>query len=65
LVVQIAVVRELDLKNVHISFQVLVRHVDFGLIEQGEATPMVSIAAMGGVEPIWVTYERLAIEACL
>ena len=62
---QIAVVRELDLKNVHISFQVLVRHIDFGLIEQGEATPMVSIASMGGVEPIWVTYERLVVEACL
>jgi len=27
--------------------------------------PMVSIAAMGGVEPIWVTYERLAVDACL
>jgi len=26
---------------------------------------MVSIAAMGGVVPIWVTYERLAAEACL
>ena len=26
---------------------------------------MVSIAAIGGVVPIWVTYERLAAEACL
>jgi len=27
--------------------------------------PMVSIAAMGGEVQIWITYERLAVEACL
>jgi len=27
--------------------------------------PMVSIAAVGGEAPIWTTYERLAVEACL
>jgi len=26
---------------------------------------MVSIAAVGAVAPIWVTYERLAMEVCL
>jgi len=65
LVVQIEVVHQPDLKKVHISFQVPVRHMDFASMELGEATPMVSIAAMGGVAPIWVTYERLAVEACL
>jgi len=64
-VVQIKVVRQPDFKRVHISFQVPVRHIDFALMEPGEPTPMVSIAAMGGVAPIWVTYERLAVEACL
>jgi len=34
-------------------------------MEPGEPTPMVSIAAMGGVAPIWTTYERLAVEAYL
>jgi len=27
--------------------------------------PMVSIATVGGEAPIWTTYERLAVEACL
>ncbi|KAG2560841.1 hypothetical protein PVAP13_8KG096915 [Panicum virgatum] len=27
--------------------------------------PMVSIAAVGGEAPIWTTYERLEVEACL
>ncbi|KAG2564111.1 hypothetical protein PVAP13_8KG384330, partial [Panicum virgatum] len=27
--------------------------------------PMVSIAAVGGEAPIWTTYERLAVGACL
>ncbi|KAG2561671.1 hypothetical protein PVAP13_8KG172101, partial [Panicum virgatum] len=27
--------------------------------------PMVSIAVVGGEAPIWTTYERLAVEACL
>ena len=64
-VVQIEVVRESDFKRVHISFQVPVRHIDFTSMEPGEPTPMVSIAAMGGVAPIWITYERLAVEAYL
>ena len=63
--VQIEVVRESDFKRVHISFQVSFRHIDFASMEPGETTPLVSIAAMGGVAPIWVTYERLAVEACL
>jgi len=29
------------------------------------AIPMVSIAAMGEEVQIWITYERLAVEACL
>jgi len=37
-------------------------NIDFA---PGEATPMISIAAMGEVAPTWVTYERLAKEACL
>ena len=64
-VVQIEVVREPDFETVYISFQVPVRHIDFTSMEPGEPTPMVSIAAMGGVAPIWVTYERLAVQACL
>ena len=31
----------------------------------GDATLMVSVTEVGGVAPIWVTYERLAMEACL
>jgi hypothetical protein len=31
----------------------------------GDVILMVSIAAMGGVAPNWVTYERLAVEVCL
>ena len=58
---QIEVVRESDFKKVHIFFQVPVSHIDFASMEPGEPTPMVSIAAMGGVAPIWVTYERLAV----
>jgi len=27
--------------------------------------PMVSIAVVGGEAPIWITYERLEVEACL
>ena len=27
--------------------------------------PMVSIATVGGEAPIWTTYERLEVEACL
>ncbi|KAG2562501.1 hypothetical protein PVAP13_8KG118601 [Panicum virgatum] len=63
--VQIEVVREPNFKRVYISFQVLVRHIDFASMEPGEATPMVSNAAMDGVAPIWVLYERLVVEACL
>ena len=60
-------VRQPDVKRVHISFQVPVRHVDFSSMELGEdptssTIPMVSIAAMGGEAPIWTTYERLAVD---
>ena len=63
-------VRQPDIKRVHISFHVHIRHVDFSSMELGEdptssTIPMVSIAAMGGEAPIWTTYERLAVEACL
>ena len=69
-VVQTEVVREPHFKMVHISFQVLVRHVDLSSMELGEDPSssmihMVSIAAVGGEAPIWTTYERLAVEACL
>ena len=53
--VQIEVVCEPGFKKVDNSFQVPVRHIDFASIAPEEATPMVSIAAMGGVAPIWVT----------
>ena len=51
-----------DIKRVHISFQVPVRHVDFSSMEPGEdpfssTIPMVSIAVVGGEAPIWTTYE--------
>ena len=69
-VVRLELVRQPDFKRVHISFQVPVRHVDFSSMELGEdptssTIPMVSITAMGGEAPIWTTYERLAVEACL
>ena len=54
-VAQTVVVRELDFKKVHNYFQVPVRHIDFASMALEEATLMVSIAAMGGVAPIWVT----------
>ena len=69
-VVHLELVRQPDIKRVHISFQVPVRHVDFSLMEPREdpsssMIPMVSIAAVGEEAPIWTTYERLAVEACL
>ena len=69
-VVRLKLVRQPDIKRVNISFQVPVRHVDFSSMEPGEdpistAIPMVSIAAMGEEVQIWITYERLAVEACL
>ena len=69
-VVRLELVRQPDIKRVNISFQVPVRHVDFSSMEPGEdpistTIPMVSIAAMGGEVQIWITYERLAVEACL
>ena len=69
-VVHLELVRQPDIKRVHISFQVPVRHVDLSSMEPGEVPsssmiPIVSIAAVGGEAPIWTTYERLAVEACL
>ena len=69
-VVHLELVRQPDIKRVHISFQVPTRHVDLSSMEPGEdpfssMIPMVSIAAVGGEALIWTTYERLAVEACL
>ena len=69
-VVHFELVRQPDIKRVHISFQVHVQHVDFSSMEPGEdpfssTIPMVSIAVVGGEAPIWTTYERLEVEACL
>ena len=62
-------VREPDNKRVHISFQIPVRHIEWSWMVPGQdpssTIPMVSIAAVGGEAPIWTTYERLAVEACL
>ena len=63
-------VRQLDIKRVHISFQISVRHVEWTSMVPREdpsssMIPMVSIAAVGGEAPIWTTYERLAVKACL
>ena len=68
--VYLELVRQPDIKRVHISFQVPVRHVDLSSMEPGDdpsssMIPIVSIAAVGGEAPIWTTYERLAVEACL
>ena len=68
--VRLELVRQPDFKRVHISFQVLVRHIDFSSMEPGEdpissRIPMVSIAVIGGEAQIWTTYERLAVEAYL
>ena len=69
-VVHLELVRRPDIKRVHISFQVPVRHLDLSSMEPGEdpsssIIPMVSIATVDGEAPIWTTYERLAVEACL
>ena len=60
-------VRQPDIKRVHISFQIFVRHAEWSSMVLGSSStiPMVSIAAVGGEAPIWTTYERLAVEACL
>ena len=63
-------VRQPDIKRVHISFQIPVRHIEWSSMVAGEdpsfsMIPMVSIAAVGGEAPIWTTYERLAVEACV
>ena len=70
LVVRLELVRQPDFKRIHISFQVPIRHIDFSSMEPGEdpsssMVHMVSIAAVGGEAPIWITYERLGVEACL
>ena len=59
-VVHLELVRQPDIKRVHISFQVLVRHVDLSSMEPGvdpssSMIHMVSIAAVGGEAPIWTT----------
>jgi len=69
-VVRLELVHQPDFKRVHISFQVPIRHIDFASMKQGEdpissRIPMVSIAPMGGEAQIWITYERLVVEACL
>ena len=63
-------VRQPDIKRVHISFQIPVRHIERSSMVAREdpsssMIPMVSIAAVGGEAPIWTTYEKLAVEACL
>ena len=63
-------VRQSDIKRVHISFQIPVRHIEWSSMVAREdpsssMIPMVSIAAVGGEIPIWITYERLGVEACL
>ena len=63
-------VRQPDIKRVHISFQIPVRHIEWSSMVAREdpsssMIPMVSIAAVGGEAPISTTYERLAVEACL
>ena len=60
-------VRQPDVKRVHISFQIPVRHIEWSSVVPGEdpsssMIPMVSIAAVGGEAPIWTTYERLAVD---
>ena len=62
--------RQPDIKRVHISFQIPVRHIEWSSMVAGEdpsfsMIPMVSIAAVGEEAPVWTTYERLAVEACL
>ena len=68
-VVHLELVRQPDIKRVHISFQIPVRHIEWSSMVPGQdpssTIPMVSIAAVGGEAPIWTTYERLAVEACL
>ena len=62
-------VRQPDIKRVHISFQIHVRHIEWSSMVPGQdpssMIPMVSIAAVDGEAPIWTTYERLAVGACL
>jgi len=62
-VLRLELIREPDFKRVHISFHIPIRHMDFVSMELEEVTPMVSVLVMGGVALIWVTYERLAVEA--
>ena len=62
-------VRQPDVKRVHISFQIPVRHIEWSsMVPQQDPysmIPIVSIAAVDGEASIWTTYERLAVEACL
>ena len=68
--VRLKLVRQPDIKRVHISFQIPVRHIEWSSMVAGEdpsfsMIPMVSIAAVGGEAPIWTYYERLAVETYL
>ena len=60
-------VQQPDIKRVHISFQIPVRHAEWTTMVPGSSStiPMVSITVVGGEANIWTTYERLAVEACL
>ena len=63
-------VRQPDVKRVHISFQIPVLHIEWSSMVPEEdpsslMIPMVPIALVGGEAPIWTTYDRLAVEACL
>jgi len=63
-VVQSEVVCEPHFKMVHFFSSTCSTHRLTSMV-LGESTLMVSVTEVGGVAPIWVTYERLAMEACL
>ena len=68
-VVHLELLRQPDIKRVHISFQIPVRHIEWSSMvprqDPSSMIPIVLIAAVDGEASIWTTYERLAVEACL
>ena len=68
-VVHLELVRQPDIKRVHISFQIPVRHIEWSSMvprqDPSSMIPIVSIAVVDGEASIWTTYERLAVEAYL
>jgi hypothetical protein len=54
-----------NMVRVHISFTIPARFVDYRSLLVGVSHPIVPVAAVGSISPIWLTREGTAMENCL